>query len=204
MRPIHAAMFALLATTSVPALAVAQSDSSLTYVQAVAPAGTVVIQDRLRQQGFYNGRADGMWGPGSREALQRFQRAKGLQPTGTLNAATLATLGVNATDILGPQPVAAVVPPAAVMVPVPVVQVPVVAAPVATPLSPTAVRNVQARLRELGFYRGDIDGVWGPSTQAATETFQQGRGLQANGQLNPVTMQAMGLDPNNPAAPARN
>ena len=49
----------------------------------------------------------------------------------------------------------------------------------------------------MGFYRGGVDGTWGPGTQTAIERFQQGRGLQATGQLNPATAQAMGLDPNN-------
>jgi peptidoglycan hydrolase-like protein with peptidoglycan-binding domain len=43
--------------------------------------------------------------------------------------------------------------------------------------------------------------VWGPGTQAAIERFQQGRGLQATGQPTPATAAAMGLDPNNLAAP---
>jgi murein L,D-transpeptidase YcbB/YkuD len=37
--------------------------------------------------------------------------------------------------------------------------------------------------------------------QSAIERFQQGRGLQATGQLKPVTISAMGLDPNNLSAP---
>jgi peptidoglycan hydrolase-like protein with peptidoglycan-binding domain len=76
-----------------------------------------------------------------------------------------------------------------------------VPATAAEPLSPAAVRNIQARLRSLGFYRGSADGVWGPGTQAAIERFQQGRGLQATGQVTPATAAAMGLDPNNLAAP---
>ena len=47
------------------------------------------------------------------------------------------------------------------------------------------------------FYRGAVDGIWGAGTQAAIERFQQGRGLQATGQVNPATAQALGLDPNN-------
>jgi peptidoglycan hydrolase-like protein with peptidoglycan-binding domain len=65
------------------------------------------------------------------------------------------------------------------------------------------IRNVQQRLRALGFYRGGVDGLWGAGTQAALERFQQGRGLQATGQVNPATVQALGLDPNNPAARPR-
>ena len=55
------------------------------------------------------------------------------------------------------------------------------------------MRTVQARLQALGFYNGAIDGVWGPGTQSAIERFQQGRGLQPNGQLNPATVSALGL-----------
>jgi peptidoglycan hydrolase-like protein with peptidoglycan-binding domain len=59
------------------------------------------------------------------------------------------------------------------------------------------VRNVQRRLRVLGFYRGAVDGAWGAGTQSAIERFQQGRGLQATGQLNPATAAALGLDASN-------
>jgi peptidoglycan hydrolase-like protein with peptidoglycan-binding domain len=62
-------------------------------------------------------------------------------------------------------------------------------------LRPASVQAVQARLRSLGFYNGAVDGVWGAGTQAAIQNFQQGRGLQPNGQLNPATVGAMGLAP---------
>ena len=51
-------------------------------------------------------------------------------------------------------------------------------------------------LRGLNFYTGPVDGIWGAATQQAIERFQQGRGLQVNGQLNPATIAALGLDPN--------
>ena len=54
----------------------------------------------------------------------------------------------------------------------------------------------------FGFYFGRIDGIWGPSMQASLQRLQQGRGLPATGQLNPATVTALGLDPNNPASPA--
>ena len=41
------------------------------------------------------GRADGVWGPDSQAALERFQQARGLQVTGQLNQATAATLGLD-------------------------------------------------------------------------------------------------------------
>jgi len=48
-----------------------------------------------------------------------------------------------------------------------------------------------------------VDGIWGAGTQASLERFQQGRGLQPTGQVNPITLQALGLDPNAPAARPR-
>jgi N-acetylmuramoyl-L-alanine amidase len=62
-------------------------------------------------------------------------------------------------------------------------------------LRPSSIRTLQARLGALGFYHGAVDGVWGQSTENAVESFQQGRGLQPNGQLNPATVSALGLSP---------
>jgi peptidoglycan hydrolase-like protein with peptidoglycan-binding domain len=110
-----------------------------------------------------------------------------LQVTGQLNQGTVATLGLNPADLL------AAAPPG----------VPTPSASAAEPLSREAIRAVQSRLHQLGFYSGGIDGIWGPSMQDALQRFQQGRGLQATGQLNPATVTALGLDPNNLAAPVR-
>lgn len=40
-------------------------------------------------------------------------------------------------------------------------------------LSPSNIEALQKRLQELGFYRGEIDGIWGPQTQAAVEAAQR-------------------------------
>ena len=159
--------------------------SPLTYAQPLSQAGVMAVQQRLKQNGAYGGPTDGVWGPDSAAALEQFQRAHGLQVTGQLNQATVATLGLNPADLL------AVAPPG----------VPTASASSAEPLSQDAIRSVQSRLRQLGFYSGRIDGIWGPSMQTSLQRFQQGRGLQATGQLNPTTVTALGLDPNNLAAP---
>ncbi len=192
MKPFGVLVGLLLAGPVVlaPAPAGAQPAPGLTYVQPLAPGAAMRVQERLRQLGFYSGRADGVWGPDSQAALERFQQGRGLQVTGQLNPATASTLGLSPAELVAaaPGPAAAAAAPA-------------VPATAAEPLSPAAVRNIQARLRSLGFYRGSADGVWGPGTQAAIERFQQGRGLQATGQPTPATAAALGLDPNNLAAP---
>ena len=179
------ALAALAATLAAPVAALAQQAApGLSYSQPLAPAALMQVQERLRALGAYQGRVDGVWGPDSQQALERFQQGRGLQVTGQLNQATAATLGVDPAGLLAARgaPATAGADAAA-------------AAVLSGPLGAGAVRNVQQRLRALGFYRGGVDGMWGAGTQAALERFQQGRGLQANGQLNPATAQALGLDP---------
>jgi peptidoglycan hydrolase-like protein with peptidoglycan-binding domain len=158
--------------------AVAQTAPPLAYVQPVSPQVVQDVQNRLRQAGAYNGQIDGVWGADSQAALERYQQVHQLQVTGQLNQATAATMGLDQGSLLA-VPTAAPAPP-----PLPGGQ-----------LRPGSVQAIQARLRSLGFYNGPVDGVWGGGTQAAIERFQQGRGLQPNGQLNPATVAAMGLGP---------
>jgi len=157
----------------------AQAAPALSYVQPLSTQAVEAVQDRLRQAGVYAGTVDGIWGPDSAAALQHFQQSHQLQVTGQMNQATAATLGMDPASLAA---VAAATPP------------PEAPAPVGT-LTAASVRAVQSRLQALNFYTGAVDGVWGESTQAAIERFQQGRGLQPNGQLNPATVTAMGLTP---------
>ena len=135
------------------------------------------VQNRLKQLGYYDGPADGVWGPGTQVALERFENAKGLRTTGQLNTATLDAMGLNARDFPAGGTASAT-------------------------LEPTVVRAVQTRLRRDGYYRGGVDGTWGAGTQTAVERFQRAKGLEATGQLTPATISALGLDPNNLAQSA--
>lgn len=181
MKPRVLLVGALLASAALPPVSWAQPIPALTYVQPLAPQGVRAVQDRLRQLGDYRGRVDGVWGADSQAALEHFQQSHGLQVTGQLNQATAKTLGLQPSALVAAgQPPPRTAPPNLA----------------GTSLSPDAVRAVQRRLRELKFYSGAVDGVWGANTQAAIQQFQQGRGLQANGQLNPATISALGLNPN--------
>ncbi|UPY36320.1 peptidoglycan-binding domain-containing protein [Sediminicoccus sp. KRV36] len=191
---IHQALLTTLLLTT-PAflpgsMAQAQAPGVLIYSQALSSGATAMIQEKLQQAGVYAGRADGVWGPESQAALERFQQTRNLQATGQLNQATVATLGLPPSDLLSAR---------AVQAPAPASMAPTTP----EPISPAVIRNVQQRLRALGFYRGAVDGMWGAGTQASIERFQQGRGIQPTGQVNPLTVQALGLDPNNPAARMR-
>lgn len=171
---------ALLAGSAIGPAALAQAVAPPAYVQPLNPSAVRMVQDHLRQAGDYTGRVDGVWGADSQAALERFQQTHGLQVTGQLNQVTVTTLGLAPGDLLAAG--SSATPSSAS------------AAPGA--LSLDAIRAVQSRLRDLNFYSGGIDGVWGADTQSAIQRFQQGRGLQAAGQLTPATISALGLDPN--------
>lgn len=56
------------------------------------------------------------------------------------------------------------------------------------------VRQIQTKLRELGFYNGSIDGIFGNNTKKAVIAFQKSRGLKADGIAGPKTLLYLGLD----------
>lgn len=162
--------------------AVAQTPP-LAYVQLLAPTALRTVQERLHQLGVYGGAVDGAWGQDSQTALQQFQQAHGLQASGQINPATAQALGLDPVRLLELSPVDQPPPPMR--------------------LGAEAIRNIQGRLQQMGYYHGPLDGQWGPGTETAITALQQSRGIQPNGQLNPPTVSAMGLDPRNPALPAR-
>lgn len=178
-----ATMLATLSAVALASPAFAQQPPPLSYVQPIAPTGLRAVQDALHRAGVYNGTVDGVWGQDSQAALQQFQQTHSLQVTGQMNPATAQALGLDTSRLLQIAPPQEAPPPMR--------------------LGPDAIRNIQGRLQQMGYYHGGLDGQWGPETQQALATLQQQRGLQPTGQLNPATVSAMGLDPNNPGAPMR-
>ncbi|MBW4632645.1 MAG: peptidoglycan-binding protein [Iphinoe sp. HA4291-MV1] len=58
------------------------------------------------------------------------------------------------------------------------------------------VTVVQQRLQNLGFFRGDLTGYYGPATRDAVVQFQRYYGLETTGSVNFQTWQALGLSNN--------
>ncbi|RBP39787.1 putative peptidoglycan binding protein [Roseimicrobium gellanilyticum] len=52
------------------------------------------VQRALARRGYYNGPIDGSLGPGSRNAIARYQRDRGLPVTGTVTSSLLRSLGI--------------------------------------------------------------------------------------------------------------
>jgi hypothetical protein len=57
----------------------------------------------------------------------------------------------------------------------------------------STVAAVQEQLAQQGYYRGEIDGIFGAETRRAVVRYQSNHGLRVTGNLNADTLQALGL-----------
>ena len=55
------------------------------------------------------------------------------------------------------------------------------------------VRTIQTKLKRWGYYKGNIDGIYGSQTMEAVKYFQRKNGLTVDGIAGTKTLQAMGI-----------
>lgn len=55
------------------------------------------------------------------------------------------------------------------------------------------VRKIQQKLKDLGFYKGSVDGIYGTSTKKAVTAFQKNCGITADGIAGAKTLKFLGL-----------
>jgi peptidoglycan hydrolase-like protein with peptidoglycan-binding domain len=86
--------------TSYPSQSYASAQPGYAMPQApeLTPDMTQQVQERLQQQGMYRGRIDGVWGPGTEAAMRSYQQQHNLNPTGKLDADTVAALNLGTSQ----------------------------------------------------------------------------------------------------------
>ena len=72
------------------------------------------------------------------------------------------------------------------------------------PVTRGMVRNVQTTLKQNGDYSSQVDGVWGPMTEAGLRKWQQAHNLNANGEIDVATLQSMNIQPGSENGEANN
>ena len=55
------------------------------------------------------------------------------------------------------------------------------------------VRKIQTKLKQWGYYHGNIDGIYGSQTQSAVRHFQSKNGLKVDGIAGEQTLKAIGI-----------
>ncbi len=57
------------------------------------------------------------------------------------------------------------------------------------------IKEIQTRLKNWGYYSGNVDGIFGSGTEDAIKKFQKKNGLDADGQVGNKTLAALGITP---------
>lgn len=168
-------------TTLAALQGVSSGNSSITTLRR-GSRGTAVsqLQTQLKALGWFRTTATGYYGPITEQAVKDFQRSRGISVNGIAGPTTLAALqGVspyrNSTAIAQRPPTQPIVS-------------------LQRGNRSSRVRSLQARLIELGYYKGPKDGIFGSDTEAALKRYQQDRGLIANGIAGANTFASLGSE----------
>lgn len=86
---------ALLFAVNIAVISLAQQAQAATYRQGSTGEQVRIIQTKLKNWGYYDGAADGIFGSGTAEAVRYFQRKNGLTADGIVGPATLKALGMS-------------------------------------------------------------------------------------------------------------
>ena len=178
----YATQQALYSLTAIPAGASAglPSPGPLQEVLRIGSVGAqvVTLQTRLVSLNYLKGKADGIFGTQTAQALTAFQRKNSLKADGVAGSATLNALyGSNAQGNQG-----------AVTDPSKEEDSETQNASLRIGDSGSGVRSMQQRLIELKYLTGGADGIFGPGTFLALQAFQTKNKLQSDGIAGKLTL----------------
>lgn len=124
------------------------------------------LQRELARRGFYDGAADGVYGPRTDAAIRDFEQTAGMRPSTEPNDTLLAAL---ARSNFKAKPVAAA---------------PNRNDPIAELLAPSQrIIAVQRALADYGYGQIKSTGIYDPETRTAIERFERDRKLPVTGQI---------------------
>jgi peptidoglycan hydrolase-like protein with peptidoglycan-binding domain len=133
--------------------------------QGKTGAAVTRLQQRLRQLGYLNVNPNGNFGPKTRDAVIKFQRNYRIAANGIVNRQTWnALLGSSPNQARSSR---------------------------SSSLSTQQVRELQVRLRQLGYFNTNPTGTIGPITKNAVIKFQQNYRLPADGIADAQVLEAV-------------
>ena len=128
------------------------------------------VQNKLNSLGYNCGTADGYYGNDTKNAVVKFQSAKGIDADGIVGPTTWNLLFNNSSNGGSYNRILKVTSPL---------------------MYGDDVRDVQNKLNSLGYNCGTADGYYGNDTKNAVVKFQSAKGLTADGEVGPATWNAL-------------
>jgi len=151
-----------------------------------------LVQQRLKELGYYTGKVSGTFNTASVDALKKFQQMNGLEVDGVCGIQTRAVLF--APHPVYAVPTAAPVQPAVTPLPsyAPITQENCVTIKAGSQ-GPDVIR-LQVRLQQLGYYTSRQDGIYLSDDITAVRAFQKANGLVVDGKAGFKTQTALYSD----------
>ena len=145
----------------------AKDDDSL----RMGDSGSAVknLQTKLKKLGYYNGTVDSTFGSGTYAAVRAFQQKNGLTADGVAGSETLKKLDSAYKNADSDKDDDSLRKGA----------------------TGSAVKDLQTKLKKLGFYNASIDGDYGDTTVAAVKAFQEKYNLTADGVAGSETLKKL-------------
>ena len=134
------------------------------------------LQQKLKDLGYYTGAVTCQYDAVTKAAVKNFQKANGLKADGIAGAETQHALFNGSAVEAGSTPTPT---PSPTPTPEPVYTIP--GSTVKTGSEGQDARAVQKRLKELGYFRGVVDGLFGRVSVKALKAFQEKNGLEPDG-----------------------
>lgn len=170
--------------TQTKLLGAAGSATSTTTVTTTLREGSsgndvLTLQQKLKDLGYYTGELTGNYGSLTKEAVRLYQRANDLGSDGIAGPKTLSKL--NATPSTGAGSTTGTTTGGTTSSGVTDESNKVTNQVLRYGDRGDVVRNLQQRLKDLGYLAGSADGVFGQATETALRSFQTSNGLDADG-----------------------
>jgi peptidoglycan hydrolase-like protein with peptidoglycan-binding domain len=115
------------------------------------------LQTQLKKLGYFSGKTTGYFGSKTKASVKKFQAKKGISTTGTVGPQTTKALFVTGTSSRSS------------------------ASKAQNAITKETTIKAQTVLKQMGLYKGKIDGLFGKLTSAAVKEFQKKNGLRLSG-----------------------
>ena len=140
------------------------------------------MQRALKSKGYYTGTVDGKFGQKTRSAVYRYHKAIGLTADGKPGKRTLTALyeGSGAANLVDKKTAGKVTAKSSKSI--------------YYGMRGDKVKNLQRLLRDAGYYKGSVNGVFGDLTLIAVKRYQWAKGLRGDGIAGTKTLASLNGD----------